>query len=109
MKKFLLLVLVSVVVSRASAQEDETITEEKSSAWLKVTASVPARTATRTPASQQQRAPQQRPTPRTATLKPKTTTVQKKTEPKPVQQAKPADPFSNTNNQVKRFKNKTNG
>jgi hypothetical protein len=95
MKKTLFILFLSVMSVKAFAQTDDgMVTEEKASAWVKVTniaVANPVRSATNSaPAST-----------RTATRAstPKPTSTQAKTT-----QPKPAETFNKTNQKVKRFK-----
>jgi len=93
MKKAILICAIYLAGSKAFSQADESLTEEKSSEWIKV------RIASAPPAT------------RTAS-KPAPSTTTRRTAP-PVQQApsqpKPEEAFNKTNSQVKRFKKgKTN-
>lgn len=88
MKKAIILAAICFICSRGSAQETESVVEEKSSAWIKVSApAIVARPAKKTSA-------------------PARPTVVKQT--KPITQTntatKPPDAFIKTNKQVNRFK-----
>jgi hypothetical protein len=88
MKKIILIPVLCFLSIAIYAQDEELISEEKSSAWVKIT--VPSNTS------------------RVNTASRKTTTVnKKKTVVKPpasTPAAKPPDEFSNTNKKVNRFK-----
>jgi hypothetical protein len=85
--KSLFVVIFCLVASKSFSQTNDVMVEEKSSAWIKITA------------------------PQTAASKPKTTTiVKKKTTNKPVATKQEAQQeFEKTNSQVNRFKKSKKG
>ena len=88
MKKIFLIALLCFIASKGFSQPRETVTEEKSSGWIKIISDVRPETVTRA---------------RAATTTPKKNTAVKKpvnTEAKPSR----SEEFEKTNSKVKRFK-----
>jgi|GEM_PF-2171698 len=97
MKRLFFIILISFLSATAFAQNDGMVTEEKASAWVKVTTvstvANPARTTTNTASS----ATTSRPATRSATPKPATSQPANA-------QPKSSETFNKANQKVKRFK-----
>ncbi len=97
MKKEILIVAMCFTGLTAAAQTDGMVTEEKTSAWVKVTAVTNSVSTPRNSTGSTSSATVSKPVSRSATPKPATSTLKNS-------QPKPAESFNKTNQKVKRFK-----